>query len=53
MAVCSNDSGEISASNDGMTLIAENYERVSRLERFLLEQVGYLLPAPAATKKSW
>ena len=53
MPVNSNDSGEISASNDGMTPIAEDYERVSRLERFLLEQVSYLLPAPAATKKSW
>ena len=35
------DAGGISASNCGMILIVEDDDRISRLERFVLEQVGY------------
>ena len=35
------DAGGISASNGGMILIVEDDDRISRLERFVLEQVGY------------
>lgn len=35
------DSGGISASNGGMILLVEDDDRISRLERFVLEQVGY------------
>ena len=41
MAVGSNEAGGISALNGGMVLIVEDDERISRLERFVLEQVGY------------
>ena len=41
MAVGGNDVGGISASDGGMILIVEDDERISRLERFVLEQVGY------------
>ncbi|MCH7736986.1 MAG: response regulator [Chloroflexi bacterium] len=37
----STDSSGISASNGGMILIVEDDDRISRLERFVLEQVGY------------
>tara|TARA_B100001167_G_scaffold172129_1_gene123705 strand:+ start:41 stop:283 length:243 start_codon:yes stop_codon:yes gene_type:complete len=53
IVVSGDDTGEISASNGGMAHIVEDYERISRLERFGLEQVGYLLPAPAAARKPW
>ena len=33
--------GGISASNGGMILVVEDDDRISRLERFVLEQVGY------------
>jgi CheY-like chemotaxis protein len=35
------DSGGISASNGGLVLLVEDDDRISRLERFVLEQVGY------------
>jgi len=41
MPLRGNDAGGISASNGGMILIVEDDDRISRLERFVLEQVGY------------
>lgn len=41
MAVGSSDAGGNFALNGGMVLIVEDDERISRLERFVLEQVGY------------
>lgn len=41
MATGGNEAGGISASNGGMILIVEDDDRISRLERFILEQVGY------------
>ena len=41
MTVGSNEAGGNSALNGGMVLIVEDDERISRLERFVLEQVGY------------
>jgi len=35
------DAGGISAANGGMILIVEDDDRISRVERFVLEQVGY------------
>lgn len=41
MALGSSETGGISASNGGMILLVEDDDRISRLERFVLEQVGY------------
>ncbi len=41
MVVGSNDTGGISTSHGGMVLIVFNDERISRLQHFVLEQVGY------------
>ena len=41
MALGSTRSGRISAANAGMILLVEDDDRISRLERFVLEQVGY------------
>ena len=41
MAVGGDDTGGIPTLNGGMVLIVEDDERISRLERFVLEQVGY------------
>ena len=41
MPLGGNGAGGISASNGGMILIVEDDDRISRLERFVLEQVGY------------
>ena len=41
MALGSSESGGLIASNVGMVLLVEDGERISRLERFVLEQVGY------------
>ena len=41
MPLGGNDAGGISASNGGMIPIVEDDDRISRLERFVLEQVGY------------
>lgn len=41
MSLAKPDSGGISASNGGMVLLVEDDDRISRLERFVLEQVGY------------
>ena len=41
MALGSSELGGISASNGGMVLVVEDDDRISRLERFVLEQVGY------------
>ena len=41
MALGSTGAGGISTANGGMILIVEDDDRISRLERFVLEQVGY------------
>ena len=41
MPLRGNDAGGISAANGGMILIVEDDDRISRVERFVLEQVGY------------
>jgi CheY-like chemotaxis protein len=41
MPLDGHEAGGISASNGGMILIVEDDDRISRLERFVLEQVGY------------
>ncbi len=41
MALSKPDVGGILASNGGMVLVVEDDEQISRLERFVLEQVGY------------
>ena len=41
MALGSSESGGLIASNGGMVLLVEDDDRISRLERFVLEQVGY------------
>jgi len=41
MAVGGNNVGGISTSDGGMILVVEDDDRISRLERFVLEQVGY------------
>ena len=41
MALRSSEIGGISAANGGMILVVEDDDRISRLERFVLEQVGY------------
>jgi len=41
MALRSSEIGGISAANGGMILVVEDDNRISRLERFVLEQVGY------------
>ena len=41
MALGSSEIGGISAANGGMILVVEYDDRIARLERFVLEQVGY------------
>ena len=41
MPLGGNDAGGISASNGGMIPIVEDDDRISRLERFVPEPVGY------------
>ena len=41
MALRSSESGGLIASNGGMVFLVEDDDRISRLERFVLEQVGY------------
>ena len=41
MALVSSEIGGISAANGGMILVVEDDDRIARLERFVLEQVGY------------
>ena len=41
MALGSTGAGGISAANSDMILLVEDDDRISRLERFVLEQVGY------------
>ena len=41
MALRSSEIGGIRAANGGMILVVEDDDRISRLERFVLEQVGY------------
>ena len=66
MVVGSNDTGGISTSHGGMVLIVVNDARISRLQHFVLEQVGYrvvcagtgaealeILPTPLLRWSSW
>jgi hypothetical protein len=53
MAVNSRDAVENFALNGGMVLIVENDERISRLERFVPEQVGYRVTCAGTGKKPW
>ena len=41
MALGSTGAGGISTANGGMILLVENDDRISRLERFVLERAGY------------
>ncbi|MEE3168121.1 MAG: response regulator [Chloroflexota bacterium] len=41
MALGSTGAGGISAANGGMIILVEDDNRISRLERFVLDQVGY------------
>ena len=41
MALGSTGAGGISTANGGMILLVEDDDRISRLKRFILEQVGY------------
>ena len=53
MALGSTGAGGISTANGGMILLVEDDDRISRLERFVLEQVGYRLLTLFLGRRHW
>ena len=52
MALVSSEIGGISAANGGMILVVEYDDRIARLERFVLEQVGYRVACAGAGEEA-